>query len=240
MPRRPSRQATTDPVFPAGVIETLSIDNLVFGLQDGELKILLIRHKDGISVGKWALPGGWVLRDEDLDSAAARLLNELTGVHDLYLEQLKAFGRVDRFPRGRVVTVAYYALVSAEAYEIVAGNNASEASWFGVGEVPELIYDHREILDFGIAQLRHKVRHEPIGFNLLPERFTLLQLQELYEAILDTKLDKPNFRRKILRMNLLISCAEKQQGVAHRAAKLYRFEQSVYERLAEDGFSFGI
>ena len=221
-------------------MEALSIDNLIFSLQDGELKVLLIRHREGISVGKWALPGGWIRYDEGLDEAAARLLNELTGLRDLYLSQLKAFGRVDRFPCARVVTVAYYALVSAEAYEIVAGNNAAEARWCSVGKVPELVYDHREILDVGIAHLRHQVRHEPIGFNLLPKRFTLLQLQELYEAVLNTKLDKPNFRRKILRMNLLTPCKEKQQGVAHRAATLYRFDRASYKRLTASGFAFEI
>jgi len=142
----------------------------------------------------------------------------------VYLEQLKAFGRVNRFPDARVVTIAYYALVSADAYDIVAGNFASEAGWFSIAEVPKLVYDHQMILDTGLKHLQHKVRHEPIGFNLLPEKFTLLQLQELYEAILNTKLDKPNFRRKILKMNLLTPCNEKQTGVAHRAANLYRFD----------------
>lgn len=222
------------------MIETLSIDNLIFGLQGNQLNILLIKHRSGISSGEWALPGGWIRYDEDLYDAAARLLNELTGVHDLYLEQLRAFGKVDRFPTARVLTVAYYALVSAEAFEVVAGNNASEACWFGVHDIPDLVYDHRDIVDTGLAHLRHKVRHEPIGFNLLPEKFTLLQLQGLYEALLDTKLDKPNFRRKILKMNLLTPCNEKQRGVAHRAANLYRFDRDAYLRLTESGFAFEI
>jgi len=180
-------------------IAALSIDNLIFGLEGSELKILLIKHGEGISSGEWALPGGWIRYDEDIRDSASRLLKELTGLSNVYLEQLKAFGRVNRFPDARVVTIAYYALVSADAYDIVAGNFASEAGWFSIAEVPKLVYDHQMILDTGLKHLQHKVRHEPIGFNLLPEKFTLLQLQELYEAILNTKLDKPNFRRKILK-----------------------------------------
>lgn len=225
---------------PGDVIKALSIDNLIFGLDHGELKILLVKHNMGESKGRWGLPGGWIRYDENLRDAAARLLQELTGVHDLYLEQLKTFGKVDRFPNERVVTIAYYALVSAEDYPVVAGSNAAEAQWFGVNNLPELIYDHPEILRYGIRFLQQQVRLRPIGFNLLPEKFTLLQLQELYEAILDTKLDKPNFRRKIMKMNLLSACNEKQTGVAHRAAQLYRFDQQAYHRLTEKGFAFEI
>lgn len=223
---------------PKDVIQALSIDNLIFGLDGGELKVLLIEHGEGISKGQWALPGGWIRYDEDLRDAATRLLEELTGVKQLYLEQLKTFGRVDRFPQARVVTVAYYALVSAEDYPAVAGSSSADASWFSVKDLPPLVYDHSDILAHGIQFLRHQVRHRPIGFNLLQDKFTLLQLQELYEAILDIKLDKPNFRRKILKMNLLTSCNEKQKEVAHRAANLYRFDEAAYHRLTEQGFSF--
>lgn len=225
---------------PDNVIKALTIDNLIFGLDHGELKILLIKHSEGQSKGRWALPGGWIRYDESLRDAAARLLQELTGVHDLYLEQLKAFGKVGRFPTERVVTIAYYALVSAEDYPVVAGSSAAEAQWFSVNDLPTLIYDHPEILRYGIHFLQQQVRVRPIGFNLLPEKFTLLQLQELYEAILNTKLDKPNFRRKIMKMNLLTDCNEKQTGVAHRAAQLYRFDEQAYQRLTEKGFAFEI
>ena len=168
------------------------------------------------------------------------MLEELTGVKQLYLEQLKTFGRVDRFPTERVVTIAYYALVSAEHYSLVAGQSAADVSWQRINALPDLIYDHAEIIAHGMKFLRHQVRHQPIGFNLLPEKFTLLQLQALYEAILDTKLDKPNFRRKIMKMNLLTPCNEKQQGVPHRAANLYRFDSDAYQHLSESGFSFEI
>lgn len=226
--------------LPHNVIKNLTIDNLIFGLDDDELKVLLVKHREPINGADWALPGGWIRQNENLRDAAARLLEEWTGLQHLYLEQLKAFGRIDRFPSERVVTIAYYALVSAEDYPVVAGHSAADASWFGVNKLPQLIYDHAEILTYGIKFLRHQVCHQPIGFNLLPEKFTLLQLQALYEAILNTKLDKPNFRRKIMKMNLLKSCDEKQQGVPHRAANLYRFDADAYEKLSETGFSFAI
>ena len=225
---------------PDDIIEALSIDNVIFGLKDDELKILLVKHGGGISKGKWALPGGWIRYAEDLREAATNLLEEHTGVKNIYLEQLKTFGKVDRFPIARVVTVAYYALVSAEDYPVVAGSSDEDASWFSVKDHPPLVYDHKEILDYGVNFLRQQIRHRPIGFNLLPEKFTLLQLQKLYEAILDVKLDKPNFRRKILKMNLLTDCKEKQEGVAHRAANIYRFDEKVYNKLIKQGFSFEI
>lgn len=222
------------------VIKALSIDNLVFGLDDDELKILLVKQTDPLHQGKWALPGGWIRYDENLRDAAYRLLEELTGVSDLYLEQLKTFGRVDRFPSERVVTIAYYALVSADNFSLVAGQSAADVNWQSVNRLPELVYDHAEIVEHGLKVLRHQVCHQPIGFNLLPEKFTLLQLQALYEAILNTKLDKPNFRRKIMKMNLLSPCNEKQQGVPHRAASLYRFDAEAYKHLSESGFAFEI
>ena len=226
--------------LPRDVIKALSIDNLIFGLDHDELKILLVKQTDPMHQGKWALPGGWIRYDENLRDAAYRLLEELTGVKQLFLEQLKTFGRVDRFPTERVVTVAYYALVSAEQFSLVAGQSAADVSWQSVNKLPELIYDHAEIIEYGMKFLRHQVCHKPIGFNLLPEKFTLLQLQALYEAILDVKLDKPNFRRKIMKMDLLTPCNEKQQGVPHRAASLYHFDPEVYEKLTESGFSFEI
>jgi len=222
------------------VIDALSIDCLIFGFKNGKLDILLVKHGEGISMGKWALPGGWIQYNESMDDAATRILTALTGVSNIYLEQIKAFGDVNRYPTKRVVTVAYFALVNVENYELHAGFTASDAQWFNIHDVPPLPYDHSAILDFGFRFLKHKVQHEPIGFNLLPKKFTLLHLQELYEAILETKLDKPNFRRKLMNMNLLVNCNEKQKDVAHRAAKLYRFDKKVYHKLTEKGFTFEV
>ncbi len=224
--------------FSNEIIEALSIDCLIFGFRDGELEVLLIEHGEGISKGKWALPGGWIRYNESIDDAATRLLTSLTGVSDIFLEQLRAFGEVNRYPGKRVITLAYYALVNAENYAPSAGFTASDAKWFGIRKVPKLPYDHRQILKTGFEHLQHKVRHEPIGFNLLPKKFTLHQIQQLYEAILETPLDKPNFRRKLLKMDLLVPCDEKQQDVSHRAANYYRFDRRIYTKLADSGFNF--
>jgi 8-oxo-dGTP diphosphatase len=220
------------------IIDALSIDCLIFGFKKNELDILLVQHGEGISKGKWALPGGWIKYNESIDESAGRILKDLTGVSNIYLEQLRAFGDTERYPSRRVITIAYYALVKPEDYKLHAGFTAADAQWFKLSEIPTLPYDHARILDAGLEHLRHKVRHEPIGFNLLPKKFTLLQLQELYEAILEKKLDKPNFRRKLINMNLLEACKEKQTDVSHRAASLYRFDKKNYDKLTEKGFTF--
>jgi 8-oxo-dGTP diphosphatase len=224
--------------FSTAIIDAVSIDCLIFGFRHGALDILLIKHAEGISKGKWALPGGWIQYNEDVDEAAGRILKSLTGVSNIYLEQLRAFGDVNRYPEKRVITIAYNALVNADNYALSAGFTASDVKWFNIHEVPRLPYDHNKILDFGFRNLKHKVRHEPIGFNLLPRKFTLHQIQQLYEAILETQLDKPNFRRKLLKMNLLVPCDEKQKDVSHRAANLYRFDKKIYDQLTEKGLSF--
>jgi 8-oxo-dGTP diphosphatase len=223
---------------PDSIIDALSIDCLIFGFKKSELDILLVQHGEGISKGMWALPGGWIKYNEGMDDAATRILKDLTGVSNIYLEQLEAFGNVDRYPTKRVITIAYYALVKPEDYTLQAGFTAADAQWFKISSVPELPYDHRKILNQGLNYLKHKLRHEPIGFNLLPKKFTLLQLQELYEALLNQKLDKPNFRRKLMKMNLLVPCEEKQTDVSHRAANLYSFDKEIYDSLTEKGFTF--
>lgn len=226
------------PAYSSEVIEDLSIDCIIFGFQKSNLTVLLVKHAEGIIKDRWALPGGFVTYDENIDSSAYRLLNDLTGVKELYLEQLQAFGAVDRYPTKRVITIAYYALTRPENYQLHPGFTASDAKWFSINDITNLPYDHAEILKLAWDRLKRKVKYEPIGFNLLPEKFTLLQLQDLYEAILETSLDKPNFRRKIMKMDLLISCNEKQKGVSHRAANLYRFDKEVYDKLKKEGFIF--
>lgn len=225
-------------LFSSEVIDALSIDCIIFGFQESNLKVLMVQHAEGIIKDKWALPGGWVAYNENIDAAANRLLKDLSGVKELYLEQLKAFGDVDRYPGKRVITIAYYALTRPENYELIPGFTASDVKWFNIHDISNLPYDHNEILNFAWQRLKAKVRYELIGFNLLPKKFTLFQLQNLYEEILETTLDKPNFRRKIMKMNLLISCNEKQKGVSHRAAILYRFDKQVYDKLKKEGFIF--
>ncbi len=220
------------------IINAITIDCVIFGFDDGNLKVLLIRHAKGISKGKWGLPGGWIKEKESIDNAAHRVLNELTGLNRIYLEQLKAFGEPERFPLGRVITIGYYALIKIEDYHIKAGFTASDAQWFKIKDIPNLIYDHNTIFNFSLKHLRNRVKQAPIGFNLLPEKFTLLQLMQLYEEILGIEMDKSNFRRKILRMKLLLALDEKEKDVSHRAAKLYKFDYKIYQQLTQEGFNF--
>lgn len=221
------------------LMSNLSIDNVIFGF-DTQLKVLLVKHADGIIKGKWALPGGWIHSNESVDDAASRLLLDLTGLNNVFLEQLKAFGSIDRFPNQRVVTIAYYTLIRSNDIKLVPGFTASEVKWVSLDAVENLPYDHQEIVDFGLATIRNKVKQEPIGFNLLPEQFSLYDLQLIYEAILDIQLDKPNFRRKILKMGFLKKSAVKQIKVSHRAAQLYEFDQEVYLKFKKQKFLLDI
>lgn len=216
----------------------LTVDCVVFGLGGGELKVLLIQRKQPPCQGQWAFPGGFVDMDETLDAAARRELEEETGVKDLFLEQLYTFGAVDRDPRGRVITVAYYALVNLDEHPATAASDAEAVDWFPAFELPALAFDHDEMFGRAIARLQGKLRYEPIGFELLPQQFTLSQLQQLYETVLNQTLDKRNFRKKILRMDLLIDTGNKQQHVPHRAAQLYRFDEAKYKALKQAGFVF--
>ncbi|MBC7983663.1 MAG: NUDIX hydrolase [Candidatus Obscuribacterales bacterium] len=216
----------------------LTVDCAVFGLDDKELKVMLIQRGIAPFKGKWALPGGFVRLNETLDDAARRELEEETGLRNIFLEQLFTFGAVDRDPRERVVSVAYYALVNLSDHKVQAASDASDAAWFGVHDVPSLAFDHADILQVSIERLRGKLRYQPIGFELLPKKFTLSQLQHLYELVLERDLDKRNFRKRVLAMDLLIELDEVEQDVAHRAARLYRFDERKYRRLAKAGFNF--
>jgi len=218
----------------------LAVDCVVFGLDEEDLKILLIRRKLPPFEGKWALPGGFVQMDETLEQAAKRELKEETGVQNLYLEQLYTFGTVDRDPRERVVSVAYYALVNLRDYELRAATDAQDAAWFAVVDVPSLAFDHTEIVTVALKRLKGKVVYEPIGFELLPKKFTLTQLQQMYEKILERSIDKRNFRKKILGMGLLHELDEVQVDVSHRAARLYKFDEKKYLKLRQKGFNFEI
>jgi 8-oxo-dGTP diphosphatase len=220
------------------IIEPLSVDCVIFGFEDALLKVLLIKRAIEPSYDMWALPGGFIRYDENIDQASGRILQERTGVRGLFMEQLGAFGEVNRFPQRRVITVVYYALVKPGQYRINPGPDASDARWYDVKKIPELPFDHSLIVSTALATLRRQIKHKPIGFNLLPDKFPLLALQELYEAIFDISFDKPNFRRKIMKMNLLVPLEEKQTGVAHRSARYYKFDKYRYDSLTEKGFIF--
>lgn len=218
----------------------LSVDCVVFGLDENELRLLLVERDLEPFASCWALPGGFVRVEETLEEAARRELEEETGITRLYLEQLYTFGDLNRDPRERVVTVAYYALVKLSDHQVRAATDARSAAWFAVSDLPNLAFDHEDIVQVALTRLKGKVRYEPIGFELLPRKFTLSQLQKLYEVVLERELDKRNFRKKILGMDLLIELDEVQSGVAHRAARLYSFDEKKYERLKKNGFNFEI
>jgi 8-oxo-dGTP diphosphatase len=216
----------------------VTVDGVVFGYDDADLKVLLIQRQQAPHKAKWALPGGFVGIDEALEDAARRELEEETGIAELYLEQLYTFGNPKRDPRERVISVAYYALVTLADHAVRAASDAKNVAWFPLAKLPPLAFDHDEIIAVALRRLRGKIRYEPIGFELLPEKFPLSELQRLYETILQQPLDKRNFRKKILGMGLLRDTAEVQREVAHRAARLYRFDQAAYRRLKKTGFNF--
>lgn len=216
----------------------LTVDCVVFGFDGGDLQVLLIRRGLPPFKDKWALPGGFVRVEETLDEAARRELAEETGLQDVFLEQLYTFGTVKRDPRERVVSVAYVALVKPGI--VTANTDAAEAKWFPVSAVPALAFDHADILATALTRLRGKLTYQPIGFELLPLKFTLTQLQRLYEAVLGTDIDKRNFRKKVLSFDLLIPLKETHREGAHRPAQLFRFDPVKYERLKKKGFLFEI
>jgi 8-oxo-dGTP diphosphatase len=218
----------------------LTADMAVFGYDGNALELLLIERALEPFKGRWALPGGYVHIDESVDDAARRELKEETGLDDVYLEQLYTFGAVKRDPRDRVVTVAYFALVDRSKHAPKAASDASRAEWFTVKALPKLAFDHDAIADTALTRLRGKVRYQPIGFELLPDKFPLRALQSLYEAILGTPVDKRNFRKKVLAMGLLEELDESETEVSHRAARLYRFDPKAYKRLTKQGFEFSL
>jgi 8-oxo-dGTP diphosphatase len=218
----------------------LTVDCVVFGYDGGGLKVLVIQRQLAPYAHAWALPGGFVRMDESLEEAARRELEEETGITEVYLEQLYTFGDVDRDPRGRVVTVAYYALAKLSDHTIRAAGDAENVAWAEVSAPPPLAFDHARVLEVALERLRGKVRYAPVGFELLPPRFTLSQLQHLYETILERQLDKRNFRKKILATELVVETDERQRDVAHRAARLYRFDRRRYQKLTRQGLDFAI
>ena len=216
----------------------LTTDCVIFGFDEGELKILLIERKHDPFKGSWAFPGGFVNMDETTEVGARRELLEETGMQDVFVEQLYTFSDVERDPRGRVVSVVYFALVKLSDYSIEAGDDAKNVEWFPVSNIPDLAFDHKMILQIALQRIKGKIKYQPIGFELLPEKFSLSELQHLYEAVLGIDLDKRNFRKKILKMNLLLELSENQNNVSHKPAKLYRFDKEKYDFLTQKGFNF--
>ena len=206
----------------------LSVDCIIFGFDEAKLKVLLIRSDLKKFAGKWSLLGDLVFPNEDLDAAAYRVLKQRTGLSDVYLEQVSTFGTVNRHPAGRVVTVAYCSLINVQHHKLNILDN--ELHWHDIKNVTDLAFDHQQIFDTSLKQLQKRVQEHPLGFNLLPKKFSLRELQNLYEAILDIKMDRRNFRKKFFSMDFLIDLDEMEQDVPHRPGKLYKFNFEKYEK----------
>lgn len=227
-PDAASRKLIKDPkriveVYPRVPI---TVDCVIFGFDENELKVLLIRSDLEMYKNKWTLLGDITRESEDLDTAAYRVLKERTGMDDVYLQQVKAFSNPERHPGGRVVTVAYCSLLNIEHHQLKILDN--ELHWHNVRHIKDMAFDHKEILDECYLWLQKRVSEHPLGFNLLPEKFSLRELQNLYEAILDLKMDRRNFRKKFFSMDFLIDTGEYENDVPHRPGKLYQFNFQKY------------
>lgn len=220
----------------------LTVDCVIFGLdlKAEELNVVLIERDLEPFAGKWALPGGFVREGETLEEAARRELVEEAGISEVYLEQLYTFGDKGRDPRGWVVSVGYYALVAPEKHTLVATTDARRAEWHNVKKLPELAFDHRKIVEVAMNRLRGKLTYAPIGIELVPRKFTVRQLQKVYEIVLDKALDNRNFRKKIFGLKVLQELEEKRRGEPQRPAKLYEFNWEAYRRLEEQGMNFEV
>jgi 8-oxo-dGTP diphosphatase len=206
----------------------LSVDCVIFGFDEDKLKVLLIRSDLKKYLGKWSLLGDLVRPNEDLNEAAYRILKQRTGLSDVYLEQVETFGAVGRHPAGRVVTVAYCSLINIQHHKLKILDN--ELHWHDIKNVTDLAFDHQQIFDTCYRRLQKRIQEHPLGFSLLPKKFSLRDLQNLYEAILDTKMDRRNFRKKFFSMDFLIDIDEMEQDVPHRPGKLYKFNYEKYEK----------
>jgi 8-oxo-dGTP diphosphatase len=209
----------------------LSVDCVIFGFDDNQLKVLLIRSDVKQYQNRFTLLGDLVQPNEDLDEAAQRILKKRTGLNDIYLEQLHTFGAVNRHPAGRVVTVAYSSLINVQHHKL--RTNENELHWHNVNEVEQLAFDHQQIFNLSLQHLQKRVQEHPLGLKLLPKKFSLRELQNLYEAILNKKLDRRNFRKKFFAMDLLIDTNELEVDVPHRPGKLYKFDYEKFDKKAK-------
>jgi hypothetical protein len=219
----------------------VAVDAIIFGFNENELelKLLLLKRQFEPEKGNWSLMGGFVDPEESLDNAAQRIVKKLTGLSQVYMEQLYAFGDLNRDAGGRIISVAYFSLIKINEHDSELVKNHG-ASWISVSKLPELIFDHGEMVKRAMRKLRIRARTQPIGFELLPEKFTIPQLQRLYEAIYQIPFDKRNFRRKLLAMGLLVKLDEKEKETSKKGAFYYRFNKTKYEELLEKGFNFDL
>lgn len=215
----------------------LAVDCIIFGFDGRKLQALCIKRGIDPEKGKWSLMGGFVDSNEDVDTAASRVLKQRTGLADIYMEQLYCFGDVRRDSAGRVVSIAYFSLINIKEYSEQLQDNY-EARWFDLEKMPSLIFDHEQMVVRAKEHLQEKVATQPIGFALLPEKFTLPQLQNLYEAIYESPLDKRNFARKILSLGILNKLSEKEKQSSRKGAFYYIFDKDKYNRLEQEGLKF--
>lgn len=212
----------------------VTTDCVIFGFDGEDIKVLLIERGIDPYKGCWAFPGGFLNMDESAEQGALRELKEETGLTGAYIEQFQTFSEPNRDPRERIITIAFYALVKIQ--EVKGGDDAKSAKWFGLNEMPELAFDHKQILESALKRLRERIHFQPIGFELLPEKFTMRDLQNLYEKILDVKFDRRNFSKKMLHFNLLTKQEETTRRTPRREALLYSFNKESYNALKEKGF----
>jgi len=215
----------------------VAVDSIIFGFDQGELKLLIHKRRFEPFKGNWSLFGGFLREDESLSNAANRILFELTGLEKIYMEEMQTYGDMDRDPAARVLSVAYYALIPAHRYSEEYSKQYG-ATWVNLNELPNLIMDHNSMVESALKRLRRRTASQPIGFELLPNEFTIPQLQSLYEAIYQTPLDKRNFRKKILSMDVLVKLDEKDKSGSRKGAFLYRFDQKKYEKMINRGYNF--
>ncbi|RMG26732.1 MAG: NUDIX domain-containing protein [Bacteroidetes bacterium] len=217
----------------------VAVDNIIFGFDAPDLKLLLIRRKFQPCMGQWSLMGGFVKKDESLDQAAARVVEELTGLQNVFMEQVHTYGAVQRDTEARTISVAYFTLINTADYDPALGLKHG-AEWFDIKQFPPLIFDHQHMVEKALQVLRRKSRTEPLGFNLLPEKFTIPQLRVLYEAINQTEFDPGNFSKKLKAMNVLVKLDEKDKTSSKKGAYYYRFDQQRYEELVARGLAFSL
>lgn len=219
---------------------SLTTDCVIFGFDGIDINILLIERGIEPFKGMWAFPGGFVNMEETTEQGAKRELKEETGIENVFIEQLYTFSDIHRDPRGRVISVAYFALVRTSDYQVIAGDDAKKAKWFKINDIPSLAFDHDMILRLAHNRLKAKIRYQPIGFELLDEKFTMPELQLLYESILGIKFDRRNFHTKMMKTGTLITLEEKKTGTPHRAPRLLKFDKKIYNELISSGFNFEI
>jgi len=208
---------------------SVTVDIILFTIKNGDLKVLLVKRDLEPFKDMWAIPGGFVRMEESLEEAAKRELLEETNVKDVYLEQLYTFGNPKRDPRTRVITVSYFALVNSDKFKLKASTDVKDVKWFSIYELPKLAFDHQDILEYALKRLRWKLEYTTVAFSLLPERFTLTELQTIYEIIMHKQLDKRNFRKKVKALGIVKETSEYQSDVTHRPAKLYKKNTKIGE-----------